>query len=694
MEGPRLAGTTRTLTKAAQSCLPEHLAAGFIDDPRVPLEDVIAQAGRWASSTQTEAAGAVVWLDSLTPERFVELASVTTDQLPPGVWVLACLDTEELDGLRIPEQVSILLERHAIRIQLRTVTDDERSALLAEGTYAALRPVLEQDGEVFLGRLMVAWEPLRAALTRGGSEQGADRVALLRATTDWYRVHLPRVLDKDILGHLYRAYRRDLTGAPLDSPVSAAAYSDALRWAMAAPSADNPRLLDLQDVPGAQRYAPHPLLAVLADDPGETASWPVSHVLWSYADRFFGGNERRDIGYTALHRGARHAAARMLSHTDSTIAPCAYNQIAALFYQHAEWADSRKWWQKAVSSGHPEEAPRAMVNLGELEVREGNLDQARHWYQEAINSAHPDQAPRAMVNLGSLDEANGDLRQARHWWQKAVRTRHPNQAPVAMVNLGVLEVRQGHFDQARDWYQQAIRTGHPDQAPQAMYNLGVLEMRQNKLNRARHWWREAISTGHPDHAPIAMVNLGVLEKQVGDLDQARHWYQEAISTGHADEAPRAMVNLGNLDIANGDLRQALHWWQEAISTGHPDEAPKAIFNVGLQEMQQGNLDRARDLFRQAISTGHPDEAPKAICSLGLLEAERGNLDQAREWYQQAVETKHPDFAAHAKRELRALDQREDARERGEYFARHGYDPAPMRQARQHAQPSPSPDPKD
>ena len=60
-------------------------------------------------------------------------------------------------------------------------------------------PLLDQKEDLFLGRVMVAWEPLRAALTRGGSEQATDRVALLRAVTDWYRVHMPRLLSADIL---------------------------------------------------------------------------------------------------------------------------------------------------------------------------------------------------------------------------------------------------------------------------------------------------------------------------------------------------------------------------------------------------------------------------------------------------------------------------------------------------------------
>ena len=49
VEGPRLAGATSTLAQAAQAFLPDCLVAGFVDDPRVPLEDMITEAAGWAA---------------------------------------------------------------------------------------------------------------------------------------------------------------------------------------------------------------------------------------------------------------------------------------------------------------------------------------------------------------------------------------------------------------------------------------------------------------------------------------------------------------------------------------------------------------------------------------------------------------------------------------------------------------------
>ena len=370
---------------------------------------------------------------------------------------------------------------------------------------------------MFLGRLMVAWEPLRSALARGGSEQAVDHVALLHAATDWYRVQVPRLLGPDVLSYLYRAYRRELTGAAHDDPVSAASYNDALQWAMTAPTADRPRMIDLQDIPGGQRYAPHPLLAVIADDLSDDVSWPVSNVLWSYADGYLAGDQRRSVGYSALARGAYQAAARLLDHDDTTVAPDAYYRIAKLFSEHRKWRDGREWWHKAIGTGHSEVAPLATLALGFLEVDQGNFDQARHWYQEAISTGHPEVAAKSMVNLGVLEADQGNFDQARHWYQQAISTGHPEVAAKSMVNLGVLEADQGNFDQARHWYQEAISTGHPEAAPSAMGNLGNLEKDQGNLDQARHWYQQAISTGQLAQAARAMLNFGVLERDAAIL---------------------------------------------------------------------------------------------------------------------------------------------------------------------------------
>ena len=658
VEGPRLSGATSTLARGAQIHLPDYLVAGFVDDPRVPLEDMITQADRWAADAADQAPGVVLWMDGLGPDRFSELARVPLADLPAGVSVLATLDSGVLDGLRIPEQLNKALTQHAVRIRLTAITEEERRNLRAQDVYASLRPVLDQEEDLFLGRLMVVWEPLHAALSRGDSEQATDRVALLHAVTDWYRVYLPRLLSPDVLSYLYRAYRRELTGASQDSPVSTSAFRDALEWATASPTADHPRLIDLQDIPGGQRYAPYPLLTVIADDPDEDVSWLIADALWSYTDQYFDGDQRRDIGYSALARGAYQAAARLISHADTSIDPGAYGQLAELFYEHGEWANSRDWWNKTINTGDPEHAPAAMVNLGVLELEQDDLDQARHWWLQATATDHPEHAPRAMISLGLLEMDQKDLDTSRYWFQQAAATGHPEHAPRAMINLGLFGMDQKDPDMSRYWFQQAVATGHPEHAPVAMISLGALEDEQKDVEQARYWFQQAVATGHPEHAPAAMISIGALEIRQNHRDQARDWWQRAVATDHPEHAPTAMVNLGFLDAMGGELGLAKHWFEQAAATGHPDHGLIAMLGLGFVQRLQGDLVQAEQWFLQVAATGHPDHAPGAMISLGLLEKEQGDLDQARLWFHRAIRTAHPEHAPGAMVGLGVLEMDE------------------------------------
>jgi hypothetical protein len=88
---------------------------------------------------------------------------------------------------------------------------------------------LEQEVDVFIGRLMVSWSAIRHALTPGRDEHSTDRIALLHAVTDWERARMPRPLTDDVLAPLFIAYRNTLTTARPRHP--AAGLPDALAWA-------------------------------------------------------------------------------------------------------------------------------------------------------------------------------------------------------------------------------------------------------------------------------------------------------------------------------------------------------------------------------------------------------------------------------------------------------------------------------
>jgi tetratricopeptide (TPR) repeat protein len=151
-------------------------------------------------------------------------------------------------------------------------------------------------------------------------------------------------------------------------------------------------------------------------------------------------------------------------------------------------------FEQAAASGHPDAAPLASLNLRLLASRpgdgqgapedalavvrmlaQGDIEGARRACERVIASGHPDEAPRAAVDLGALLASQGDIEGARVAFEFAADSGHPEHAPWAVIGLGVLLTRLGDPAYARRAYQNVVKSGHPQAAVVAASNLEILE---------------------------------------------------------------------------------------------------------------------------------------------------------------------------------------------------------------------------
>ena len=461
----------------------------FTVDQRLSMTDIVQEAAQWARDWP----GAVLWLDPLSADQLEQIDKALLDALPDGLWVLATLRTEEGTGYRAPAHVIRVLDKHAALVTLGTLTSGERAALRAEEAYRDLAPALDHDPDVLIGRLMVALDQIRDALTPGANKTSGDRVSLLRATTDWWRVGMPSLLTRDALAAIYEYYRRTTAGLGPDVAVSTLGFDRALAWATSEADPGRPQLIDVQTVTRGVQYVPHPLLDVVAGEQG--TGWTVADALWAYAERTVRGNARIRIGYAALDYGAFAHAQNLLDRfRPAQISPAALLAIARWLNTTGDIRAARRWYTKVIATADADAIPQAMYSLGGLEIKLGNLPEARRWYNKAIQTKDPEVAPKAMNNVGTLECEQGNFPEARRHWEQAIRTGHPEAAPRAMVNLGTLALGQQGQHQARELWEQAIGTGHPDMSPQAMLNLALLDQSQGNYKQARRRWEQAIGT--------------------------------------------------------------------------------------------------------------------------------------------------------------------------------------------------------
>ena len=150
-------------------------------------------------------------------------------------------------------------------------------------------------------------------------------------------------------------------------------------------------------------------------------------------------------------------------------------------------------FEQAGASGHPDAAPLASLNLRLLRNHRGNgqgtlggaqevvrlvaggdIAGARRACELVIASGHPDEAPRAAVDLGALLAMQGDIDGARVAFEFAADSGHPDHAPWAVIGMGVLLTRLGDPAYARRAYQSVVESGHPQAASVAASNLQIL----------------------------------------------------------------------------------------------------------------------------------------------------------------------------------------------------------------------------
>jgi tetratricopeptide (TPR) repeat protein len=133
--------------------------------------------------------------------------------------------------------------------------------------------------------------------------------------------------------------------------------------------------------------------------------------------------------------------------------------------------------QEADQRRATEPEPWAAFHLGSIFDRQGEYDLAVEAYQKAIDSGHPEEAPRAAFNLGILFEERGEYDQAVEAYQQAIASEHTEWAPKAASDLGILFEEREEYDRVAEAYQKAIDSGHPEVAPEGMRNFRGLPMR-------------------------------------------------------------------------------------------------------------------------------------------------------------------------------------------------------------------------
>lgn len=153
--------------------------------------------------------------------------------------------------------------------------------------------------------------------------------------------------------------------------------------------------------------------------------------------------------------------------------------------------------------------------------------------EAALSSGDPDDIPRAAGLLGDLFVQQSQSGAAEYAYRAAIDADHPYWTPVAQVALAQLLSDRGDGDEAKTLLEDAIASGHPRTASLAQAGLSELSTGDKGHLAVRHWpdASETLSDSTSAHRSLVVSDTGTQAPPGPDWDRAR-------ARTHAPNGPR------------------------------------------------------------------------------------------------------------------------------------------------------------
>lgn len=255
----------------------------------------------------------------------------------------------------------------------------------------------------------------------------------------------------------------------------------------------------------------------------------------------------------------------------------------------------------------------AYSNLGDYEVKQGNIDEGIRLYQTALQ-IQPDFAPiNEQLGVALCQTGNREAGMLRI---QASMLTGPGSA-LTHSDLGDVFAAATEYDKAISEYQKAIKV-YPDYL--SVYNrLGGVFEKTGRFDDAIALFEHAVQV-FPAYAGTH-ISLGLALAYKGRVDDAMAEYREAL---HLDKASaQAHFGLAILLEGKGQIDDAIGQFRAGLKT--EPNSPQVYNEMGVMLAKGGHLDDAITQFQAALKLDPGNARAKANLALAL----QSQKDQAR-----------------------------------------------------------------
>ena len=220
------------------------------------------------------------------------------------------------------------------------------------------------------------------------------------------------------------------------------------------------------------------------------------------------------------------------------------------------------------------ELPLALLEVGSLYSRLGSSPKARVWFERALATAKSLgdtlTAGRALVALGMIEARDGDISAALEHFSQVLEQQADDQMQgIAWMEIGVIHAGAGEVESADDCFHRSLqffdRAGDQINALRTMVNTANIRRATGEFEQALELMLEVMihfeELGHTSHLFESLIIIADIYQRTGELDTALVYATRAWSIAQdIDDRcfdARALLCVGDIYRTIGHYREAI-----------------------------------------------------------------------------------------------------------------------------------------
>jgi tetratricopeptide (TPR) repeat protein len=304
--------------------------------------------------------------------------------------------------------------------------------------------------------------------------------------------------------------------------------------------------------------------------------------------------------------------------------------------------------EKVANDGEPRHKGEALVEMGKIRSKKGDLKGASRLFSDALKQAKdlPGVRAKALRGLGVVESKLGNYSKAQELLERSARdamsVMDSKGMLLAHMELGNVFIGRGMYEQAIDHFSKCAAGFGPVDLTNVYVNMGIANASLGRTEEARLHLENAVrladETGQPRSKAYALTSLAEVLVKSDQVELAKEHCFAALDivTELNDRLgiSAAYANLGMAEKASGNLKASEEYYTESISALDGMDVPRSMglrkreFGLVLEEAKEKDrairmLEESKRLF-EAVDAR--DMLSKVESDLGRVKGQsaRGN----------------------------------------------------------------------